>query len=182
MRERLSDSQHSPGESVPSASNATRLIAASRHALAQSPSTEDILTEAWQAQALAQGIGGALAVTGPAGLRDQARGLSEAGARGCGAIDRDAAAWGTLAPRAAMLTGVSDPAGSLQALAALLGEVGIALVGVALATDDEHVYWQCIESIDAADEASDCVRGLLRRLAVLDREATDAGAGRNGTP
>lgn len=37
--------------------DAVRLIAAGRHALAQSGVAWDIVGEAWQAQALAQGIG-----------------------------------------------------------------------------------------------------------------------------
>ncbi|MBT2365555.1 hypothetical protein J7E88_09550 [Streptomyces sp. ISL-10] len=173
----MSNSQYSSGDSASSASRATRLIATCRHALAQSPSTENILTEALEAQALVQAIGGALAVTGPADLRGGARGLAEAGSRGCGVIDRDAAVWATRVPRAAMLTGVSDLARTLEALAGLLGDVGIALVGVAMVTDDESVYWQCIEAIDAADESSGLVRGLLRRLADLDRESLTWGAG-----
>lgn len=43
--------------------DAVRLIAAGRHALAQSGAAMDIVGEAWQAQALAQGMGSWLAVT-----------------------------------------------------------------------------------------------------------------------
>ncbi|MFE9480004.1 DUF6099 family protein [Streptomyces spororaveus] len=156
-------------------SGATRRVAACRHALAQSPSAVDVLTEAWQAQALAQAIGATLAVSGPAGLRAGARDLSHTAGRGGRVDDWDAAARATSAPRAAMLTGVSDPARTLRALAALLGEVGIALVAVACVTDDEHVYWQCIEAIDAADESSDRVRGLLRGLTVPEGEVRTRG-------
>lgn len=49
--------------------DAVRLIAAGRHALAQSGAAWDIVGEAWQAQALAQGIGSWLAVTGPPELK-----------------------------------------------------------------------------------------------------------------
>ncbi|MGW0753439.1 DUF6099 family protein [Streptomyces sp. NPDC002587] len=153
--------------------DAVRLIAAGRHALAQSGAAWDIVGEAWQAQALTQGVGGYLAVTGPPEMRAEARGLGEAGSRGCGVIDR-AAVHGEVStpdhpPRAAQLTQVSDVRQALLGLQALLGEVGIALVGVACATDDEALYWQCIESIDAADESSDRVRALLRRMAVRER-------------
>ncbi|MER7466980.1 DUF6099 family protein [Streptomyces sp. NPDC097981] len=153
--------------------DAVRLIAAGRHALAQSGAAMDIVGEAWQAQALAQGMGSWLAVTGPPELRSEARGLGEAGGRGCGVLDR--AALGAEGgapdhpPRAAQLTGMADVRQALLGLQALLGEVGIALVGVACATDDESLYWQCIESIDAADESSDRVRAVLRRLAVRER-------------
>ncbi|TFE43110.1 hypothetical protein E3E14_23130, partial [Streptomyces sp. ICN441] len=73
-------------------------------------------------------------------------------------------------PRAAQLTEVTDPWRSLDALGTLLGEVGIALVGVACATDEEGLYWQCIEAIDAADESSDHVRAMLHRLALCERD------------
>ncbi len=43
-------------------------------------------------------------------------------------------------------------------------------MGVACATDEEGLYWQCIEAIDATDESGDRVRGMLRRLAVRDGE------------
>ncbi|MEU9105238.1 DUF6099 family protein [Streptomyces xanthophaeus] len=153
--------------------DAVRLIAAGRHALAQSGAAWDIVSEAWQAQALAQGLGGWLAVTGPAELRPEARDLGEAGGRGCGVLDRAALRGEGItpdhSPRAAQLTGAADVRQALLGLQALLGEVGIALVGVACGTDDEGLYWQCIESIDAADESSDRVRALLRRLAVRER-------------
>ncbi|MFB6809158.1 DUF6099 family protein [Streptomyces sp. NPDC056387] len=153
--------------------DAVRLIAAGRHALAQSGAAMDIVGEAWQAQALTQGIGSWLAVTGPPELRSEARGLGEAGGRGCGVLDAAALRGEGSAPdpppRAAQLTGVADVRQALLGLQALLGEVGIALVGVACATDDEGLYWQCIESIDAADESSDRVRGVLRRLTVRER-------------
>ncbi|MDJ0380181.1 DUF6099 family protein [Streptomyces sp. G-G2] len=153
--------------------DAVRLIAAGRHALAQSGAAMDIVGEAWQAQALAQGMGGWLAVTGPPELRAEARGLGEAGTRGCGVIDR-AAVRGEgrmpdYPPRAAQLTEVADVRQGLLGLQALLGDVGIALVGVACATDDEGLYWQCMESIDAADETSDRVRAILRRMTVRER-------------
>ncbi|MEU7552221.1 DUF6099 family protein [Streptomyces sp. NPDC044571] len=153
--------------------DAVRLIAAGRHALAQSGAAMDIVGEAWQTQALAQGIGGWLAVTGPPELRAEARGLGEAGGRGCGVLDRAAVRGEGSAPdyppRAAQLTEVADVRQALLGLQVLLGEVGIALVGVACGTDDEGLYWQCMESIDAADESSDRVRAILRRLAVRER-------------
>ncbi|MER5929397.1 DUF6099 family protein [Streptomyces sp. NPDC002054] len=153
--------------------DAVRLIAAGRHALAQSGAAMDIVGEAWQAQALAQGIGSWLSVTGPRELRAEARGLGEAGSRGCGVLDRaQLSGEGRVPdhpPRAAQLTEVSDVRQALLGLQALLGEVGIALVGVACATDDDALYWPCIEAIDAADESSDRVRAILRRLSVRER-------------
>ncbi|MER5311796.1 DUF6099 family protein [Streptomyces sp. NPDC002773] len=153
---------------------AERLIALGRQALAESGTAQDIVVEAWQAQALAQAIGNHLALCGPQELRGEARGLSETG---------EYPAWGAGGPRAAQLSEVADPCGALTLLGELLGEVGIALVGVACATDEEGLYWQCIEAIDAADESSDRVRGMLRRLAVRDGERArppDAARGRAG--
>lgn len=143
--------------------DAQRLIGVSRHALAQSRAVPDIVAEAWQAQALAQAIGSRLAVCGPLELRGEARGLSEIGGRACGVLDHPMVRSGGV--RAAQLSEVADARGTLIGLGVLLGEVGIALVGVACATDEEGLYWQCIEAIDAADESSDRVRGMLRRLA-----------------
>jgi hypothetical protein len=164
--------------------DAVRLIAAGRHALAQSRAALDIVVEAWQAQALAQAVGSWLAVTGPPELRSESRGLGEAGGRGCGVLDRPALALegrsADVLPRASQMTGISDPRQALLGLGALFGEVGIALVGVACATDEEGLYWQCIEAIDAADESSDRVRAILRRLADRERGST-AGAARDST-
>ncbi|MFJ3901322.1 DUF6099 family protein [Streptomyces sp. NPDC090025] len=146
---------------------AERLIATGRHELAEARVVLDIVVEAWQAQALAQAIGSQLALCGPLELRSEARGLSETSG-GRATVEHPALRGG--GPRAARLTAVTDARAALTALGALLGEVGIALVGVACATDEEGLYWQCIEAIDAADEAGDRVRAMLRRLAVRDRE------------
>ncbi|MET9950498.1 DUF6099 family protein [Streptomyces sp. NPDC006339] len=146
---------------------AERLVATGRHALAESRTAQDIVAEAWQTQALAQAIGSHLALCGPQELRGEARGLSEIGG-GRGVVDHPVLRTGGL--RAVQLTAVGDARAALTALGALLGEVGIALVGVACATDEEGLYWQCIEAIDAADEAGDRVRAMLRRLTVRERE------------
>ncbi|WP_309055927.1 DUF6099 family protein, partial [Streptomyces sp.] len=98
--------------------DAERLIAAGRQALAASGTAQDIVAEAWQAQALAQAIGSHLALVGPMELRGEARGLSETG---------EYPAWGAAGPRAAQLTEVIDPQPALTALGDLLEEVGIAL-------------------------------------------------------
>ncbi|GAA2815757.1 DUF6099 family protein [Streptomyces showdoensis] len=157
---------------------AERLVATGRQALAESRTALDIVAEAWQAQVLAQAIGSHLVLCGPLELRSEARGLSEIGV-GPGPTDHPTLRGG--APRAAQLTEVADERGALTALGALLGEVGIALVGVACATDEEGLYWQCIEAIDAADEAGDRVRGMLRRLTVRERgRPPDPARGRAG--
>jgi len=147
---------------------AERLVGVSRRALAQSRGTPDIIAEAWQAQALAQAIGRRLAVEGPKELRGEACGLGETGGRGGGPLDRPAAR--VQVARAAQLSQVADPRAALTALGVLLGEVGMALVGVACETDEQALYWQCMEAIDAADESMDRVHGMLRRLDTLERE------------
>ncbi|MFJ1648267.1 DUF6099 family protein [Streptomyces sp. NPDC088258] len=148
--------------------NAERLIGVSRHALAGSTEAWEVLTEAWQAQALARAIGHCLALGGPAELRGEARELCEAGGRGCGLPDQPGLVEGVI--RARRLSGMPDVRAALTALAALLGEVGIALVAVACDTDEEGLYWQCMEAIDAADETGDRVGGMLRRLLTRDRD------------
>ncbi|KFG02498.1 hypothetical protein IQ62_01605 [Streptomyces scabiei] len=145
-----------------------RLIAVSRRALVQSGEAAAVMAEAWQAQALAQAVGSRLAVSGPPELRGQALALTELAGRGCGVLD--AAVLGTGAMRAAQLTELGDTRETLLCLGALLGEVGIALVGVACAVNDEGTYWQCMEAIDAADESRDRVSEMLRLLVAQDQE------------
>ncbi|MCP9956824.1 MULTISPECIES: DUF6099 family protein [Streptomyces] len=146
--------------------DAERLISLSRNDLAESRAVPDIMASAWQAQCLAQAIGDHLALLGPRELRGEARGLGEIGGRGGATPGHPVPRTGAAASR---LSEVLDPRGTLTALGALLGEVGMALVGVACTTDEEGLYWQCVEAIDAADEAGDRVRAMLRRMAVHDR-------------
>lgn len=127
-----------------------------------------IMAEAWQAQALAQATGSYVAVSGPPELRGEALGLAELAGRGCRVLDAPTVD-GSF--RAAQLTELGDARRALLDLGSLLGEVGIALVGIASAADDEGMYWQCMEAIDAADESRDRVLELLRKLAVRDQGA-----------
>ncbi|MFJ3668798.1 DUF6099 family protein [Streptomyces sp. NPDC090106] len=143
--------------------DAMRLIVTSRRALAASGEPAQILTEVWQAQALAQAMGSRLAVSGPPRLRGEALGLTELAGRGCGVLDRPDLDTAEL--RAAQLTELGDARQALLCLGGLLGEVGIALVGLACSADDQGTYWQCMEAIDAADESRDRVLEMLRRLA-----------------
>ncbi|MGW3661612.1 DUF6099 family protein [Streptomyces sp. NPDC005141] len=147
---------------------AVRLIVASRRALAESGDAPEVMAEAWQAHSLAQAIGSRLAVSGPPELRGEALGLTELAGRGCGVLGNPAL--GLDALRAAQLTELGDARECLLCLGGLLGEVGIALVGIACAADDEGTYWQCMEAIDAADESRDRVLEMLRRLAVRDEK------------
>lgn len=155
--------------------DAVRLIVTSRRALAASGGVPDLLTEVWQAQALAQAVGSRLAVAGPPELRGEALGLTELAGRGCGVLDTPVLAPGEL--RAAQLTELGDARQSLLYLGGLLGEVGIALVGIACAADDEATYWQCMEAIDAADESRDRVLEMLRKLADRDESLPEREAG-----
>ncbi|MED7823148.1 DUF6099 family protein [Streptomyces chiangmaiensis] len=147
---------------------AVRLIVTSRRALAGSEVGPKIMTEAWQAYALAQAIGSRLAVSGPPELRGEALGLTELAGRGCGVLDTPSIDVADL--RAAQLTDLGDARRALLDLGTLLVELGMALVAVASAADDEGTYWQCMEAIDAADESRDRVREMLRRLAARDGE------------
>lgn len=153
--------------------DAVRLIMASRRALAGSGDTDEVVAEAWQAHALAQAIGSRFAVSGPPELRGEALGLTELAGRGCGVLDAPPSDVGDL--RAARLTELGDAREALLCLGGLLGEVGIALVGVACAADDQGTYWQCMEAIDAADESRDRVLEMLRRLAARDQGVVERG-------
>ncbi|WP_432137774.1 DUF6099 family protein [Streptomyces sp. bgisy154] len=146
--------------------DAVRLIVAGRQALVGSGSALEILAEVWQAQALAQAVGSRLAVSGPPELRGEALGLTELAGRGCGVLDTPPLDPGDL--RAAQLTALDDARQALRCLSGLLGEVGIALVGVASSARDESTYWQCMEAIDAADESRDRVLEMLRKLAARE--------------
>ncbi|OON80547.1 DUF6099 family protein [Streptomyces tsukubensis] len=154
--------------------DALRLIGTIERALTQARSDTDIMAEAWQAQTLAQAMGSRLAVTGPPELRGEALGLCEVSGRGCGALSGPGLGSGGI--RAARLTGIADAGAALTALGVLLGDVGMALVAVACSVEEESVYWQCIEAIDAADESRDRVLEMLRRLAVREQglPASDA--------
>ncbi|MEU8705547.1 DUF6099 family protein [Streptomyces sp. NPDC048565] len=147
---------------------AERLIAAGRSALAGSTGAPAVMAEAWQAQALARAVGGQLARSGPPELRTEARGLSETCALGSAVLDHPLVPAG--GARASQLTEVEHVPRALAALLLLLGEAGIALVGVACGTEEEGLYWQCIEAIDAVDESVDRVQGMLRLLAEQERE------------
>lgn len=153
--------------------DAVRLIGASRRALAGSGDTVEVMAEAWQAQALAQAIGSRFAVSGPPELRGEALGLTELAGRGCGVLDTPPLDMADL--RAAQLTELGDARDSLLCLGGLLGEVGIALVGIACAADEQATYWQCMEAIDAADESRDRVLEMLRRLAARDQGVVERG-------
>ncbi|MFE7857405.1 DUF6099 family protein [Streptomyces sp. NPDC101209] len=155
--------------------DAVRLIVTSRRALAMGGGAPETLREVWQAQALAQAIGSRLAVAGPPELRGEALGLTELAGRGCGVLDTPQLAAGDL--RAAQLTELGDARQALLCLGGLLGEVGIALVGLACAADDEATYWQCMEAIDAADESRDRVRDMLRKLAEAEQRLPEREAG-----
>ncbi|MFI5754777.1 DUF6099 family protein [Streptomyces sp. NPDC051569] len=157
--------------------DAERLIGMSLHALAGSADALGIVAEAWQAQALAQAIGNELALSGPKELRGAARELGEAGGQGPELLDQPGLRAGGI--RARQLSGVPDVRGALTGLGLLLAEVGIALVAVASVTDEEGLYWQCMEAIDAADESNDRVGGMLRRLLAQERERA---SGRSGDP
>jgi len=152
--------------------NAMRLIEANRRALALCEDPAEVVAEVWQSQALAQAIGSRLAVAGPPELRGEALGLSEVGGRACTVLD--APRLGTEDIRAARLSETGDAQEVLVALDGLFGEVGIALVGVAMGAAEEGVYWQCMEAIDAADESRDRVLEMLRRLAMREQRLPEA--------
>ncbi|MVO90350.1 hypothetical protein GPA10_37785 [Streptomyces sp. p1417] len=65
--------------------------------------------------------------------------------------------------------------GDLIATAAdRFGKIGMDLVGVATATDEEALYWQAVEWIDMADEAQDRLREVARVIPRLFDDIDDA--------
>ncbi|WP_375537918.1 DUF6099 family protein [Streptomyces sp. Amel2xB2] len=145
--------------------DAVHLIKATRHALAECESVEEIVAESWQVQALAGAIGSHLAACGPQSVRTEARGLGETGRQAWhAAVSSPAGPGEAPAARADRLSQIQDPECALSDLSALLAEAGVALVLVAVSAREEGLYWQCIEAIDAADESQDRVTGILRRL------------------
>ncbi|HZG03603.1 MAG TPA: DUF6099 family protein, partial [Streptomyces sp.] len=110
--------------------DAVPLIEDTRKALAHSKEAPEIVTEAWQAQALAEAVGIHLVMTGPVEVRVQAGALRETSGRAChslrGSGQRADGA------RAARLTGIRDPLSALHGLGGLLNEAWGALVRVAV--------------------------------------------------
>ncbi|MEE1941173.1 DUF6099 family protein [Streptomyces sp. TRM 70361] len=142
--------------------DALSLIKDTRDALAHSTEAPDVVTEAWQAQALAEAVGEHLVVTGPPEVRVQAGRLCEAGGRACGSLR--APGQRSDGARAARLTEIRDPLSALHCLGGLLDASGGALVRAAVEAEEEGLYWRCIEGIDAADECGDRVVAILRRF------------------
>ncbi|UWE11697.1 DUF6099 family protein [Actinacidiphila bryophytorum] len=140
--------------------DAARLVAESERVMRGSPQPEDVIEEAWQAGELVEAVDRLLA----AQAQPQVAGAGRSGwAVGTGGRAGPVlAAAGAGPPRAARLTAVRDPAGTLRALRVLLGEITHALVGLVCAVQDEGAYWSCIEALDAVDEARDRVRALAR--------------------
>jgi hypothetical protein len=130
--------------------DAARLVAEAERALRGSPQPEHVIAEAWQAYELTEAVGRLLG-------DDHERPVARAGP-----VPVVAAA-GAGPPRAVRLTGVRDPAGTLRALHTLLGEIALSLVDITCAVDDEAAYWQCIEALDAVDEAKDRIKELASR-------------------
>ncbi|MGW1375793.1 DUF6099 family protein [Streptomyces sp. NPDC002446] len=147
--------------------DAVRIIAAARRGLAEATTVQDVIVEAWQAQALAEAIGSHLAIFGPYEVRSRAQGLGDAGGRFSGGPLRSASATGGL--RAVQLTEVRDVRAALTSLSRLLREVCETLVGVVLLADEEGMYWTCVEAMDTVDESRDRVAGILEKLEVRDR-------------
>ncbi|MBL0777689.1 MULTISPECIES: DUF6099 family protein [Streptomyces] len=142
--------------------DALRLITMNRQALLRGHSLETITAEVWEAQALSRAVGALLAEEGPRELREAALALSSPGGRAAEATELPVPCRGD--PRAVRLTRAPDVEATLLALAELLGEVGIALVGLACGVYQEALYWASVEAIDAADEARDRVLDMLRAL------------------
>lgn len=147
--------------------DAVRLVRATGRALREAGGVEDLIAEAWQAQTLAEAVSGHVALHGTPEIR--AAGLSVCRTDGsiCGAPGPPGVS-AAVVVRAAMLTGAREPAVALRELRDLLTEAGEALVSAACSTEDETLYWRCIDAVDAADDSKDRVVGLLGALASFE--------------
>jgi hypothetical protein len=160
---------------------AVRLIRAGRQALERVGRPAELIAEAWQAQALAEAVGGHLALHGAPELRSAGFSVSAAGGRACGTAPPSATRAGPV--RAALLTGVRDPAVALRELRDLLVAVHAALTAAArTATDEPETdadtgpgrgegrapdaldYGTCLDAVEAAAESRDRVTALLHTL------------------
>ncbi|WP_051951719.1 DUF6099 family protein [Actinacidiphila yeochonensis] len=169
--------------------DATRLVAQAERVLGGDPQPEEVIAEAWhayelteavvrmvrgrQAPYLRESVAGARGVRGedsvsipgqPAGRvggvpPSLAELLPPAETFGGG---RTAVLTGAGASRVAQLTTVRHPERALAALDALLVGIGRALIGLIGTAADEQAYWQCVEALDAVEEANDQLRSLGR--------------------
>ncbi|MFI0899670.1 DUF6099 family protein [Streptomyces sp. NPDC020983] len=135
--------------------DAARLVAESERVMRGAPRPEDVIEEAWQAGELVEAVSRLLSAgrTGDGAAREEPQ---------PGRAVPPVAVPGAGPPRAARLTAVRDPAGTLRALRVLLGEIKQALVVLTCAVEDEGAYWSCVEALDAVDEARERVRALVR--------------------
>ena len=157
--------------------DAARIVAEAERSMGRNRQPENVVAEAWQAYELTDAISRLLGGGGEDGAEgdDLGRGAPTAGCGGSGTCGGGGdsrwsasragpqpvvSAAGAGPSRAARLTAVRDPTGTLRALRVLLGEIGLALVGFIGAAVAEEAYWQYIEALDAVDEAKDRVRAL----------------------
>jgi hypothetical protein len=145
--------------------DAARLVAQAERAMGSDLRPEEIVAEAWQAYELTEAVVRLLderatrvAGSGPPGHPEDGY-PDEARRSGAGPGTVPPAAGGR---RAARLTTVRDPDGTLRALRVLLGEIGLAVVDLIGSAADEQAYWSCVEAMDAVDEAKDRLRELAR--------------------
>lgn len=131
--------------------DAMRWVAEGTRAMRGTLRPERVVEEAWRAYELAEALS---RLAGGGRVRPAA-------ARGAGG---PGGGTGAGPPGTALLTGVRDPAAVAEALRALLGEIGAALVRLACEARDESAYCHFIDALDAVDEAKDQVEKVARRL------------------
>jgi hypothetical protein len=161
--------------------DAARLVAEAERTMRGCPRPEDVLAQAWQACELTEAVGLVLAQgvqpggepPGEPGRRAKDPGSAAPGSAAGPEPDAEAGSstgpgaptdvpTGAGPPRTARLTVVRDAPATLQALRVLLTEIAHALVALTGSAEDESAYWQCIEALDAVDEARDRVLALAR--------------------
>lgn len=148
--------------------DALRLVRTTRNALAEARGVPEVLVEVWQVCALAEAVGGHLALHGEQSLRAAGQSLAEAGRRAGGCLERPPGDW-TGFGRAAALTELARAGLALRELRGLLHETAEALIIIACGAETETLYWKCIDAVDAAACCTDAITELLLAL----REESD---------
>jgi hypothetical protein len=159
--------------------DATRMIAATGRALKQSGTVQGQLAECWQVCALVEVVGSLLANgLGPPGSggvravgvqgaapsgRAAAEALAEAGMHGRVCLAQ-CPPTGTGTLRAALIDGIADPALTLRQLGELLDSASSALFEIIALTEEEPLYWPCLEAGDALAEVRDRLDRLTQAL------------------
>jgi hypothetical protein len=152
------------------------LIRQCRRELARASAKDEVRSAVSMALSLGLVVGANLAVRGPVRLRGEALRLSEFCGRGR-EVFTNGFHFSVPDFHSVGLTDGDDLPKILRDTAGLLGEAGIAVIGLACTADEEAMYWSLMETIDALDQARDRTVEMLRRLSEHDPAKSNHWAG-----